>query len=166
MLYLVTAGAAPTTAAPVPVSTGTAIKTLLQLQAPAGAGLQVVEWGLSFDGSVAATPIRCELVDTGTVAATVTAHISSGIERFDAPGGPASAVQLGTAATGYNASAEGTITSTRHGDLQFLPNTAPYVREFTPGREFRIAAGGVLRVRVTAVASVNAYCYIKYAEGS
>jgi hypothetical protein len=166
MLYKVTSGAMPTTAASVPVATGTAIKTLLQVLAPAAAGLAVVEWGISFEGSTAGTPIRVELVETGTVAATVTAHATSGVQRFDAPAGPSSAVQLGTVGTGYNASAEGTITTTRHGDLQLLPNTAPWVREFTPGREFRVSPAGVLRVRVTAAASVNAYAYVVYAEGS
>ena len=61
-LYLIANGPSPTTAAQVPVTTGTAIKTLLQVKPSSTKALQIVEWGISFDGSAAATPIKCELL--------------------------------------------------------------------------------------------------------
>ena len=57
-LYVVWNGPMPTTAAQLPVTTGTAIKTLLQLKLGGSTNQtgKVVEWGVSFDGSAAATP--------------------------------------------------------------------------------------------------------------
>src|SRR3972149_369731 len=84
-LYLLPNGPMPTTAAQAVVTTGTAIKTMLQvkLNASATGRAKVVEWGISFDGSTAATPIKCELLTTGAVAATVTAHVAAGIVSLD-----------------------------------------------------------------------------------
>ena len=67
-LYRVNNGASAAAAAPVKVATGATIKTLLQLKA-ANTGLTVVEWGISFDGSAAATPIEVELIDTAALKA-------------------------------------------------------------------------------------------------
>src|SRR5687767_4363899 len=115
----------PTTAALTPITTGTAIKTLLQIASSSSRPLKVVEWGISFDGTTVNTPIKCELIQTD-VAATVTAHVAAGVQPYDDPNAPASTVTLGTAATGYTATAEGSITTTRYGDLQLLPPTGPY----------------------------------------
>lgn len=162
-LYIAANGAAPTTAALVAVTTGTAIKTLLQVAPSATRPLKVVEWGISFDGSAAGTPIKCELIQTD-VAATVTAHVAAGVQPYDDPNGPASTVTLGTAATGYTASAEGTITATRYGDLQFIQPTGQWVKQWPLGREWQVPVSKFLRVRVTAGAAVNAYCYVVFEE--
>ena len=69
--YRIYNGPMPTTAAQAAVTTGTAIKTMLQLK-PFNQ-CKIVAWGISFDGSAAATPIKVELLETGTVFATVTA---------------------------------------------------------------------------------------------
>jgi hypothetical protein len=71
-LYLIGNGAMQTTAAFVAVTTGTAIKTMLQVKPGATTVLKIIEWGISFDGSAAATPGKVELIETD-VAATVTA---------------------------------------------------------------------------------------------
>jgi hypothetical protein len=163
-LYFAANAAMPTTAAITPITTGTAVKTMLQIATPSTCGIRVVEWGISFDGSAAATPIRCELIDTN-VAATVTAHVAAGVQPFNAEAGSvASLMTLGTSATGYTASAEGSITATRQGDLQLLPPTNPYVKQFPLGSEFQVGVSRFLRVRVTAVAAVLAYTYIIWAE--
>ena len=163
-IFLAANGPSPTTAAQVPVTTGTAIKTLLQIATPATTRLRVIEWGISFDGSAAATPIRCELFDAD-VAATVTAHVAAGIIKFNVPAGPASLVTLGTSATGYTATAEGTPTSaSRMGDVQFVAPNGAYLKQFPLGREFEVAESRFLRIRVTAAAAVNAYAYIVWEE--
>ncbi|MDE2471185.1 MAG: hypothetical protein KGL35_21230, partial [Bradyrhizobium sp.] len=107
-----------TTAAPADVSTGTAIKTLLQIQ-PASKKITIVEWGISFDGT-SGVPIKCELIDTQAINATVTAFASGDIVQLSGPSDDASLATLGTAASGYTSSAEGTITSTRLLDLQLV----------------------------------------------
>ena len=164
-LYLIANGPSPTTAAQVPVTTGTAIKTLLQVKLGAtitGRGL-IVEWGISFDGSAAATPIKCELLGTEAIAATVTAHVAAGIVNLD-PAAEAPADNLpfdfGTAATGFTATAEGTIVATRMFDPQLVAPTNQYVKQWPLGREPKFDADEFLRIRVTAGAAVNAYAYI------
>lgn len=163
-LYLIANGPMPTTAAQAVVTTGTAIKTLLQLSSSATKPLKIVEWGISFDGSAAAAPIKCELVETD-VAATVTAHVTAGIIKLDgealAGGDPVTnLLPVGTAATGYTASAEGTIAASRILDVQLVAPTNQYVKQFPLGREPIVQISKFARIRVTAAAAVNAYCYL------
>lgn len=163
-LYQIFNGPSPTTAAQAVVTTGTAIKTLLQVEPSATIGLKVVEWGISFDGSAAAAGIKCELLETD-VAATVTAHVAAGIVKLDAAalsgGDPTTnLIQVGTANTGYTSTAEGTITSTRVFDAQLVQPTNQYIKQFPLGLEPFIQISKFLRVRVTAAAAVNAYCYV------
>ncbi len=159
-LYLIANGPFPTTAAQVPVTTGTAIKTLLQIK-PFNIA-KIVEWGISFDGSAAATPLRVELLETGVVFATVTASVDADVTKYNDISAAAASVAgltLGVAATGYTSSAEGTITAVRMFDVQFISPTNQYVKQFPLGREPEINIGSAGRIRVTAAAAVNAYCY-------
>ena len=162
--FIIFNGANPTTAKFVPVTTGTAIKTMLQVKLGLTANRgKVIEWGISFDGSAAATPISCELLTTGTVAATVTAHAAAGIQNLDpfgttpTDGHPFS---FSTSTTGYTASAEGTITATRLLDVQQISPTNQYVKQWPLGREPWFNQANYLRIRVHAGAAVNAVCYV------
>ena len=163
-LYLLQNGAAGTTAAPVAVTTGTAIKTMLQFKPSATVVAKIVEWGISFDGSAAATPGKVELFESD-VAATVTAHVAADITKFDSDalmgGDPTTnLIVVGTAATGYTASAEGTTTVARMFDLQFIAPTNQYVKQFPLGREPVVQVSKFARIRVTFGAAINCYCYI------
>ncbi len=163
-LYLIANGAAGLTAAPVVVTTAAVIKTLLQFQPSATVVAKIVEWGISFDGSAAAVPGKIELMESD-VAATVTAHVTAGITKYDADalagGDPVTnLIQVGTAATGYTASAEGTTTVARLFDLQLLPPTGPYVKQFPLGREPVCQVSKFTRIRCTFPVAINAYCYI------
>lgn len=162
-IYMAFNGPKPTTAAPASVTTGTAIKTLLQLATPSTEDLRVCEWGISFDGSSAATPIKVELIQTD-VAATVTALASGDIVSLNQPNDPGSLLTLGTSASGYTGSVEGTITATRMLDLQLIAPTSQYVKQFPLGREPVVPLSKFLRIRVTAGTAVNAYCYIIWEE--
>lgn len=160
-LYLITNGAFPAAAAPVAVTTGTAIKTLLQLK-PFNIA-RIVEWGISFDGFAAAAPIKCELLETGTVNATVTAAADADIVKLsglDQAVASVAGLTLATSGTGYTASAEGTVTASRLFDVQFVAPTNQYVKQFPLGREPVLVIGNICRIRVTAAAAVNAYCYV------
>lgn len=162
--YVAYNGAMPTTAAITPVTTGTAIKTMLQIATPATRSLRVVEWGISFDGSAAATPGRIELIQTD-VAATVTAHIAAGVMPHNAGAlNVASLVTLGTAATGYTATAEGTATASRVFDYQQIAPTGLYVKQWPLSREPEMPVSKFLRVRVTFGTAVNAVCYVIWEE--
>lgn len=162
-IYLFANGPFPTTAAQAAVTTGMTIKTLLQVKGVTAMQFKVQAWGVSFDGSAAATPIKCELLETGTVFATVTAAVAADIVKYGNPGDPVSTTffSVGTAATGYTASAEGSITASRMFDVQFVAPTNQYAYEFSLGNEPLVDAVSALRIRVTAAAAVNAYAWVK-----
>lgn len=162
-LYAIWNGPMPTTAAQAVVTTGTAIKTMLQVKLNAGLTGKIVEWGISFDGSAAATPGKVELCETGTVFGTVTASVAADITKYGDPNAVApdtAAFTLGTAATGYTCTAEGSITAVRMFDAVLLPPTNPYFKQFPLGREPVINVATAARVRVTFAAAINAYCYM------
>lgn len=163
--YLIANGPMQTTAAFATVATGTSIKTLLQVKPGATVAARIVEWGISFDGSAAATPGKVELIETD-VAATVTASVANDITKYDdaalAGGDPTTAlVAVGTTSTGYTASAEGSITAVRNLDgPQLIAPTNQYIKQFPLGERPLIQSGKFARIRVTFGTTVNAYCYM------
>jgi len=162
-LYKIYNGAAPTTAALVAVTTGTTIKTMLQVKGVAAVTFRVKAWGVSMDGAAAAAGPQWELIETGTVFATVTAHVAAGIQAWDAKAlGVTSTTHfaVGTAATGFTASAEGTITASRVLESVFIQPTGERAWEFSLGNEPEISAVSALRVRVKAAVAVNAVCWV------
>jgi hypothetical protein len=164
MLYKIFNGPAPSTASQVAVTTGTAIKTLLQVKPGATQCIRIKEWGISFDGSAAATPGIVELCVTD-VAATVTAHIASGIHKFDSAslggGDPTTSMfTVGTTSTGYTASGEGSVGAVRQGDVQLIAPTNQNIFQFPLGAEFVVNAAEFMRIRVKFGAAVNAICYV------
>lgn len=167
-IYLINNFASPTTAAFVPVTTGTSLKTLLQVLPSATKALRIIEWGISFSGYAAAAKIKVELIEVD-VAATVTAHVAAGIIKYDAEalmgGDPTTnLIQVGTSHTGYTSTAEGTITASRLLDapLQLSP-TETFIKQFPLGQEPLIQISKYGRIRVHAPAAVDAACWMKVA---
>lgn len=163
-LYLIANGASPTTAKRAAVTTGTSIKTMLQVKMGTTTTRgKIVEWGISFDSSVLYTPISCELITTGTVAGTVTAHAATGIQNLDpfattpTSGNP---FTFSTTTTGYTATVEGAITETRTLDAQLVAPTNQYIKQWPLGREPWFSQLEYLRIRVQAGAAVNCLCYV------
>lgn len=160
--YKIYNGPMPTTAAQAVVTTGTAIKTLLQLK-PFNQ-VKINAWHVSFDGAAAATPIKCELVETGTVFGTVTASADADVIKMDGTDQAVASVAgltLGTTATGYTCTSEGSITVTRMFDAGLVAPTNGYTYQWPLGQEPVLVIGNACRVRVTAAAAVNAYCWIE-----
>lgn len=152
------------TAAVAKVTTGTSLKTMLQISPKSGIDLDVFAWGVSFDGSAAATPGTVELIQTD-VAATVTAYATGDILRQTNPGGPAAdtaLITLGTANSGFTATAEGTITATRLIDAQLIAPTNQYIYQWPLGNDSKIVAGTFLRIRVTFAAAINMLCWVEF----
>ena len=154
-----------TTAAPVKVTTGTSVKTMLQLKLLAPA--KIVAWAWSFDGSAAATPGEIEIIETGTVFATVTAFVAADISPIDAEavsfGDPTSAyISVGTSASGYTSTVEGSITTTRNLDFpQLGAPTVEFLEQFPLGQEAWLPVGKSVRIRVTFGAAINMLCGLK-----
>lgn len=158
--------AQPTTAGIVAVSTGTAIKTMLQIKAPATAGMVIEAWGFTTDSAVGASS-TIELLTTD-VAATVTAHVAAGVLSYGKPQA-VSAVQLGTTGTGYTASGEGSIAAGKVYDAVLLGATttlAPFNRVFAERERPYLAANSFLRVRANvATTATNLLCWVRWHEG-
>src|SRR5690242_16726998 len=159
-------GPMPTTAAQAAVGTGTSIKTMLQIATPSTRQIQLISWGYSFSEAAGAVG-TIELLQTD-VAATVTAHVASGLVKLD-PNAPASLMTLGTSATGYTASAEGSITATRVFDTVRVPASltgiTPYVYQWVPDERPIVAVSTFLRVRATTPTSgVNMVCWVVWDE--
>jgi hypothetical protein len=138
---------------------------MLQVKASATIVAKIIEWGISFDGSAAATPGKVELIETD-VAATVTASVANDITKYDSDalvgGDPTTnLIQVGTSATGYTATVEGSITAVRNlAGPQLIAPTIQFIQQFPLGREPVIQVNKFGRIRVTFAAAVNAYCYV------
>lgn len=158
-----------TTAAPVEVTTGTAIKTMLQIATPSTRQIQVISWGFTLDAAPATTGEGViELVQTD-VAATVTAHGASGVQPLD-PNSPASLMTLGTSATGFTGTAEGSTTASRSFDTVKVTGVSngawptSYSYQFMPDERPIVAVSKFLRVRATFSAAVNALVWVVWDE--
>jgi len=159
----------PTTAAQAAVTTGTAIKTMLQLATPSTRQIQLISWGYSIDDPPGADGV-IELLQTD-VAATVTAHVASGVSAID-PNAPASLLTLGTSATGYTATVEGATTATRVFDCQSLSSVSAeaaanmsYAYQWMPDERPIVAVSRFLRVRATTpTTAVDMRCWVCWDE--
>jgi hypothetical protein len=161
--------AAVTTAAPVEVTTGTSIKTMLQLATPATRQIQLISWGFTLDAAPATTGEGVVELMQSDVAATVTAHVAAGVQPLD-PNAPASLLTLGTTATGYTSSNEGTTTASRSFDtvkVSGVSNGAwptSYSYQWMPDERPIVAVSKFLRVRATFSAAVNALVWVCFDE--
>lgn len=159
----------PTTAAQAAVTTGTAIKTMLQIGTPSTRQIQLIAWGFSIDDPPGADAV-VELLQTD-VAATVTAHVAAGVQPLD-PNAPASLMTLSTTATGYTATAEGTPTATRVFDAVSISSVSAeaarvmaYDYQFMPDERPIIAISKFLRVRATTpTTAVDMRCWVIWDE--
>lgn len=160
-------GPMPTTSALASVTTGTSIKTMLQLATPSTRQIQPIAWGFSLDDPPGADGV-IELIQTD-VAATVTAHVASGVQPLD-PNAPASLLTLGVSATGYTSTVEGTPTATRVLDAVSLSSVSGesglmYTYQWMPDERPIIAVSKFLRVRATTpTTAADLRCWIVWDE--
>lgn len=136
-------------------------KTVLQVASPSTTDITVLGWEVSFDGaSGTAVPVICQLLD-GDVAATVTSLTP---DNYGNSQQPASLCVGGTALTGFNASAEGTLTSVRALGSGHVHPQAGYGLWFPDDARPRVAPSRFLRIRCLAPAGVNVIPQIWWAE--
>ncbi len=162
MLMLIGNGPMQTTAAFAKVTTSTGIKTLLQVKPVVP--MRIVEWGISFDGSSAATPGAVELIETD-VAATVTASVAADITQLDGEAllynTPATFLTLSTSGTGYTATVEGSTAAVRNlAGPQLIAPTNQFIEQFPLGYRPLVQGAKFMRIRVTFGTAINAYCYV------
>lgn len=168
--YITYNGAMVTTAALTAVTTGTSIKTMLQLATPSTRQIRLLGWGFSSDDPPGADGV-IDLIESDT-AATVTAHVAAGVQKLT-PGIPASLLTLGTSATGYTSSSETAPTTTRTiGTPVALSSVsaeaAPFLswsKEWFPGDGPVIDVSKFVRLRATTpTTAVDLRCWISWME--
>lgn len=163
-LYQLWNGASVTTAAPAPVTTGTVVKTMIQIATSANSELRVCEYWWEGDGSAAATPGVVELMFANnlTTPATVTAYAAGDIRKYE-PNSKNASITLGTTASGYTASAEGTPASAFSIPHQVPPTSGIYI-QYPLGREPELPVSSTLRLRNKLGTAVNALCGLTFEE--
>lgn len=166
--YAVLNGAAPGAAAPVPIATGTAIRTHLQLATNTTTpAIRVVEWWAEFDGSAAAVPVKVELLrHTGGAQTTLTAYVAGDIAKVNDPNAPASSIQLSTALSGFsNTTTEVTPTGAVSLETHYVPPTSGIYVQFPLGREPEVQVSAFARIRMTPSGTgPNAYAGVMWEE--
>lgn len=166
--YAVLNGDAPGAAAPIPIATGSAIRTQLQLLANATTpSLRVVEWWAEFDASAAAAPVKTELLrHTGGAQTTLTAYTAAMIAKVNDPNAPSSGIQLGTASSGFsNTTTEVTPTTAVSLETHYVPPTSGIYVQFPLGREPEVAVATFLRIRTTPSGTgPNCYAGVMWEE--
>lgn len=158
-----------TTAAPAAVTTGTSIKTMLQLAAPSTRQIMLLGWGYSIDDPPGADAV-IDLIQSDT-AATVTAHGASGVQPIN-PGSPASLLTLGTSATGFTSSSETAPVTTKTFDAVSISSVsaeaAPSMRYeyfWLPGEGPVVAVSTFVRLRATTpTTAVDMRCWLLWSE--
>jgi hypothetical protein len=141
---------------------------MLQLATPTTRMIQILEWGFSLDDPPGADGV-VELLQTD-VAATVTAHVAAtGVINLD-PNGTTTLLTMGTSATGYTATAEGSTTAARVFDAVSLSSVSgesglSYVRTFMPDDRPIVAVSKFLRVRATTPTTASDMrCWVTFQE--
>lgn len=154
------AATAALTAAPTMVTTGTALKTMLQVK-PA-APISIIEWGYSFD-VVPTAVVKVELITTGTVNATVTAFNAGDVAKYGDSANVASTLTLATSGSGFTSSAEGTVTASRLLDYQ-ASWAQQYSKQYPLDREPSVVGADILRIRATTATAINMSCFVVFEE--
>lgn len=168
--YVVQNANAATATAPNPgVTTSATLYTLLQLKPATNSPLEIVEWSVQMNASALAAPFPCDLVETGTVNATVTAFNAADVMPYDDPNAPANTagtsgvpLNLGTAASGFTSSAEGTIVAQRVFDSGLVEPIGGYFKQFPLGERPAILPGNFLRVRVKGDGTTKAVVQVVF----
>ena len=128
------------------ITTGTALKTLMELQTASTSRATIASWWVEFNGTTAANaPVLVELVraSAGITGTTVTA-----VKYKDFAPAAATVVK-------HTASAEGTPTDVL--EAHYVPPTSGLIIQYPLGREPEVPVSGFIKLRVTAASgSVSA----------
>lgn len=152
-----------TTAVMLGTSYATGSKVAIQLATPSTLQIRLVEWGISFNGSAAATPAVVELVQNGTASTCSSAHSTTTIQPIG-DSTTASRLTMGTTTSGYGNGAITSATPDKYFDAQFIAPTGQYVKQWPLGREPVMLASKFCQLRLNTSATVTALAYIVFEE--
>lgn len=144
--------------------TGTGSHMMIQLQVPSTMQIRIVEWGVSFNGSAAATPHTVELAQANATTAVTTAYTSTTLQPLNDPNAPGSKLTL--AGSGYYGAAVARTTATisRVFDSQFVAPTNQFIKLWPLGREPVAAVSSFVQLSANLQAAVTALAYIVFEE--
>lgn len=147
-----------------PVNVTSTLHTMLQVKPTTN--ISIIEWGYSFS-VVPTAVVEVGLMTSGTTSATMNVATASGdVVKYDDAGSAASAIALGTTATGYaNATGptETAFTGGRVLDFQEQWGQS-YSKQFPLDREPGVQANDFLRIRAASATSIGMVCYIVWEE--
>ena len=144
-------------------SYATGAKCAIQLATPTTVQLRIVEYGISFNGSAAATPATVTLAQAGAASTMSTAHSTSTVVAIG-DNSKTSSLTMSTTATGYGNGAITTNTTSKMFDAQFIAPTTQFVKQWPLGREPILPASAFCQLRINTSATVSALAYIVFEE--
>jgi hypothetical protein len=148
-------------------SYATGAKVALQIGIPSGGQIELIEWGISHDGSSAATPSLVEIASTATASTVSTAHTTTTVKPVNDPNAPASGMTMGTTSTGHGNGAITSNTTLRMADRLYVPTTSPWVKLWPLGCYPKFGATGAaefLQLRINTTVTINAICWMVWNE--
>lgn len=162
-------GPGPTSAQMLAVTSGTAIKTMMQLATPATQAINIRAWGIIHDGHASCTSASAELISHATGGATVTAYSTGDITGQNADGQQyaSNTVISSTTNGGFTSTNEQTLTAVDVLDSTYLVATAAdrYTMQWPQGEWPYVALSRWVRIRVTMAGNAtNVRCWIEWAE--
>jgi hypothetical protein len=164
-LYIATPHGTSAPFAPVPVATSAAAKTLLQVAIPSTTDARLWGWGIGFAGVAPADPAgvcECAICTASTLASVTSLTPDKYMNTFET----ASLAVGGAALSGYNATAEGTLTAYRPVDTQYVHPQTGYSVWFPADARPRIDVSSQIRIRTTFTVSINAIPWVVWEEPS
>lgn len=138
-----------------------AASTLLQVKPTTN--IAIIEWGFQL-AVIPSAIVNVELITTGTVgAAAGTAFNAGDVVKYDDAGSAASAISLGTGASGFTFTTDAGASATRlldqgPGWSQF------YCKQFPLDREPGVQANDFLRIRAHSATAIGIKVYVVFEE--
>jgi hypothetical protein len=140
-------------------SYATGAKCAIQLSTSTTCVIRIVEYGVSFNGSAAATPAVVELSLAGAASTMSTTHSTSTILP-NMLGGQSSRLTMGTGNTGFGNGAITTNTTSQTFDAQFVAPTNQYIKTWTLDTYPEVTVSKFLQLRINTSATVTAFAWI------
>lgn len=144
-------------------SYATGAKCAIQLSTPSTTQIRIVEYGVSFNGSAAATPATVTLAQAGTASTMSSPHSTSTIVPIG-DNAKASSLTMGTGASGFGNGGIASNTTSKMFDAQFVAPTNQFIKQWPLGREPILVGSSLLQLRFNTSATVSALAYIVFEE--
>lgn len=142
------------------ITSGTALKTLVQIATAAGDRAEVIEWSVSFNGTNAAAVPGLVQINRQTTAGT--GGVASAENRQDLADGTATVTAL-TGPTGATWTAEPTAGEVVYSDYYTPVGLGPFI-QYPLGRGIIVPVSARLGITITLAAAVNCAGHITWIE--